>query len=213
MISNRFYVVTDNDSLADERDLINLTCNELDDQADADGDGLLEYADDYDDDPVRQRELIAVLQNESLSRGWYRVLDEQGNCISGMLSHVGEKVLSQPTLFFKNIYFTSYQPSFDDPCNPTGSAFIYGLDYCYGKSVFNYSLDNDDVDHQNRDIRDTFLVIGNSSIPSGVRVITRGGHAAGLISAGGAVSGVGEGQSTNIPGPPGGVSQMLWETD
>jgi len=27
------------------------------------------------------------------------------------------------------------------------------------------------------------------------------------------VSGVGEDLTTNIPGPPGGVSQILWETD
>ncbi|MBP1746273.1 MAG: hypothetical protein H6Q54_888, partial [Deltaproteobacteria bacterium] len=43
--------------------------------------------------------------------------------------------------------------------------------------------------------------------------IMRDGHAAGLISAGGAIAGVGEGGSTTIPGPPGGITPLLWETD
>jgi hypothetical protein len=41
----------------------------------------------------------------------------------------------------------------------------------------------------------------------------RDGHAAGLISAGGAVAGIGENGSTNIPGPPGGITPLLWETE
>jgi hypothetical protein len=139
------------------------------------------------------------------------VLDKQGDCISGMASHRGEKMLSQPTLYFKNVYFTTYQPVFDDPCNPNGNARIYALEYSYGTAAFNYYLDND-TDEEVKDIRDTFQTITNASIPSGVRVVTRGGHSAGLISAGGAVSGVGQGQGTTIPGPAGGVTQMLWKT-
>jgi hypothetical protein len=46
-----------------------------------------------------------------------------------------------------------------------------------------------------------------------VRVITRSGEAAGIISVAGSVSGVGEDQTTKIPGPPAGVTRMLWETD
>ncbi|NTV42333.1 MAG: hypothetical protein HGA63_03445 [Syntrophobacteraceae bacterium] len=64
-----------------------------------------------------------------------------------------------------------------------------------------------------RTLKDTYRFISGSSIPSGVRVIMRDGHAAGLISAGGAVAGVGENGSTNIPGPPGGITPLLWETE
>jgi type IV pilus assembly protein PilY1 len=208
MTSNRFYVVADHNTLTDENSLLNLTCDELDDQADADGDGDVDV-----DDATRKEALMQILNDESICSGFYRVLDAQTNCEDETENiHTGEKILSQPTVFFKNVYFTSYMPVFDDPCNPNGSAFIYALDYCWGKSVFNYH-DEGTGNPTKRDIMDTYLKLQNSSIPSGVRVVTRGGHAAGLISAGGAVSGVGEDQSTNIPGPPGGVSQMLWETD
>jgi len=205
MISNRFYTVADHNTLTDETDLLNLTCDELDDNADSDRSGTVDS-----DDAIRKQDLISKLSDESVSRGFFRVMDKQGDCPQCSISHVGEKILSRPTLFFKNVYFTAYQPVFDDPCNPNGNAFIYALDYCWGKAVFNYSVE---TGSEERNIEDTYQVIQNSSIPSGVRVITRGGHAAGLISAGGAVSGVGQNLTTNIPGPPGGVSQILWETD
>ena len=205
MISNRFYTVADHNTPTDETDLLNLTCDELDENADSDGDGDVDT-----DDGTRKDELEIKLRDENACRGFFRVIDKQGGCPQCSISHVGEKILSRPTLFFKNVYFTAYQPVFDDPCNPNGNAFIYALDYCWGKSVFNYS---EETGPEERNIEDTYQIIQNSSIPSGVRVITRGGNAAGLISAGGAVSGVGEDLTTNIPGPPGGVSQMLWETD
>jgi type IV pilus assembly protein PilY1 len=209
MISNRFYAVADFNGQPDvtnETHLLNLTCNELEDEnpVDADHDGTIDG-----DDTLRQADLKAILNDPSQSRGFFKVLDKQGDCVSGMHDHSGEQVLSQPTLFFKNVYFTSYQPDFADPCNPMGNAFIYALDYCWGTSVFDFSDDNS----TDRDIRDTYQMLEGASIPSGVRVITRGGHAAGLISAGGAVAGVGKDLTTNIPGPPGGVSQMLWETE
>ena len=115
--------------------------------------------------------------------------------------------MSQPTLFFRNVYVTSYQPVFGDPCNPTGNAFIYALDYCWGTSVLDFSDENS----TDRDIKDTYQMIEGGSIPSGVRVITRGGRAAGIISAGGAVSGVGKYQGTSIPGPPPSLFHLLWK--
>lgn len=206
MISNRFYVVADHNTLTNENDLLNLTCDELDENADSNGDGTVDNL-----DTTRREDLMDVLKDESICSGFYRVMDAQGQCSDDSVSHAGEKILSQPTVFFKNVYFTSYRPVFDDPCNPNGNAFIYALDYSWGKSVFNYH-DEGTGNPTVRNLKDTYLLLSNSSIPSGVRVVTRGGHAAGLISAGGAVSGVGEDQSTNIPGPPGGVSQILWET-
>ncbi|UCB49526.1 MAG: hypothetical protein JSW56_01075, partial [Deltaproteobacteria bacterium] len=127
--------------------------------------------------------------------------------------HTGEQVLSQPTLFFKNVFFTSYQAVFGDPCNPLGNAYIYALDYAWFTAALNFEKENDLITLETRDIRDTYRVITGSSIPSGVTVITRGGKAAGLTSAGGSLVGVGEEGSTSIPGPPPGVSPILWETE
>jgi hypothetical protein len=143
----------------------------------------------------------------------YRVLDKQGTCADDDTNHTGEQILSQPTLFYKNVYFTSYQPDFHDPCNPVGNAYIYALEYSFGASAFNYDFTNDATETDVRTLKDTFRFISGSSIPSGVRVIMRDGHSAGLISAGGAVVGVGEDGSTNIPGPPGGITPLLWETE
>jgi Tfp pilus tip-associated adhesin PilY1 len=210
MISNRLYAVTDADSSADETDLLNLTCDELDRNADADGDG------DFDTDDVDIQNTLANLlydyENNGL-RGLYRVLDRQGDCADDDFDHTGEQVLSQPTLFFKNVFFTSYQAEFGDPCNPQGNAFIYALDYSYFTAALNFLRGNDADYLETRDIRDTYRVITGSSIPSGVSIITRDGEAAGLISAGGGLVGAGEEGSTSIPGPPAGVSPILWETE
>ena len=138
---------------------------------------------------------------------------KQGTCADDDLDHTGEHILSQPTLFFKNVYFTSYQPVFGDPCNPEGNAFIYALEFSFGASSFNLDVTNDTTETDVRTLKDTYRFISGSSIPSGVRIIMRDGHAAGLISAGGAVAGVGEDGSTTIPGPPGGITPLLWETD
>jgi hypothetical protein len=64
-----------------------------------------------------------------------------------------------------------------------------------------------------RTIADSYRKISGTSIPSGVKVITRNGTSAGLVSVGGAVAGIGEDGSTTIPGPPGGLSPLLWQTD
>jgi hypothetical protein len=201
MISNRMYFVTDTGALADETDLLNLTCDELDVDSTVAVDTKLA--------------LRNILLNGTNSvRGVYRVLDKQGLCTdAGSVSHGGESILSQPTLFFKNVYFTSYQPTFDDPCNPAGNAFIYALEYSFAAAAFNYDFTNDTTETSVKKLTDTFRFISGSSIPSGVRVIMRDGTAAGLISAGGAVAGVGEDGSTTIPGPPGGITPLVWETE
>jgi hypothetical protein len=205
MISNRMYYVSDTGETADETDLLNLTCDEL--ETDATVDAETEVA------------LKNILYGGA-ARGFYRVLDEMGTCpdVADIVAvdpgfFEGQHILSQPTVFFKNVYFTAYQPVFGDPCNPQGNAFIYALDYSFGASTFNLDESNDTTESNIRTLKDTYRVISNSSIPSGVRVIMRDGHAAGLISAGGAIAGVGEGGSTTIPGPPGGITPLLWETD
>jgi hypothetical protein len=211
MISNRIYFVRDlspSEETADETDLLNLTCDEL------------------DVDAAIEEETKSALKNILLNgtngvKGFYRVLDQMGTCddVSSVVASdptffEGQHILSQPTLFFKNVYFTGYQPVLDDPCNPAGNGFIHAMDYSFGASVFDYADDDEDnVDNSFKSLKDTYRFISGSSIPSGVRVIMRDGHAAGLISAGGAVAGVGEDGSTTIPGPPGGLTPLLWETE
>jgi type IV pilus assembly protein PilY1 len=208
MVSNRLYAVRDaygTGSVTGETDLLNLTCNELEDLTvpDLDGDGSSD-----EDDVGIQNELKNLLYSGE-ANGWYRILDDQGDCVVDADDHTGEKMLCQPSLFFKNLYFTTYQPVYDDPCAAGGNTRIYALDYCWGSSVFDlYSGNSTD-----RDIRDTYQEITSTTIASGVRVITRAGEAAGIISVSGAVSGVGEDLSTRIPSPPGGLTRMLWETD
>jgi len=205
MIKNRFYAVADFDQMTDETYLLNLTCGELNADADANGDIVRDEGDDQ-----LQSGLTELLFNGS-ARGFYRILSDQGACVDDSEDHTGEHILNRPVLFFNNVYFTSYQPVLGVPCKPTGNVFIYALDYSFGTSAFNFDALND-TNYKIRNLADSYLKIPDSPIPSGVKIFTRGGEASGLISAGEGVSGVGEDQSTRVPGPPGGVSQLLWET-
>jgi type IV pilus assembly protein PilY1 len=216
MVSNRFYVVKDAyGDVTDETDLLNLTCNELEDWTvpDLDGDG----SSDQDDVDIQNELKDLLYPSEDYpagqARGWYRILDQQGDCVTGADDHTGEKMLCQPSLYFKNLYFTTYQPVYDDPCAAGGDTRIYAIDYCWGSSAFDLYLLNNNGDDDIRDIRDTYHLIASTTIASGVRIVTRGGSAAGVISVSGAVSGVGKDLSTRIPSPPGGITRMLWETD
>jgi type IV pilus assembly protein PilY1 len=221
---DRFYVVADTDSStpANETKLLNLTCDELEASGDADQDGDL----DSDDDTARTaiKDILFGITdypvNGEKARGWYRIMGKQGECTQESRDHLGEKVLSRPTLFFRVTYFTTFQAAFGDPCKPSGDALVYALDYDLGTAAFNLNSANDpdpDAGNTQQDLSDTYGVVEDSTIASGVRVITRKGKAAGVFSAGGSIVGAGEkegdeGTSTSIPGPPGGASRMLWET-
>ena len=208
MVSNRFYAVKDAfgiGNITSETHLVNLTCNELEDWTVPD----LDDSGTVDQDDVKIQNDLKDLLYTGGARGWYRVLGKQGACVFGADDHTGEKMLSQPSLFYKNLYFTTYQPVYDDPCAAGGNTRIYALDYCWGSSVFDLYAGNS----TDRDIRDTYQTITSTTIASGVRIVTRAGEAAGVISVTGAVSGVGEELSTRIPGPPSGLTRMLWETD
>ena len=206
----------------DETYLLNLTCDELEAVGDVDQDGSFSPA-DTDDDTLRQqvRDILfghtEYPSSGQKARGWYRILGKQGDCSQDSRDHTGEKVLSRPTLFFKVAYFTTFQPYFGDPCRPSGDALLYALDYDVGTAAFNFNLANDNgPDDKVGDLSDTYSVVQDSTIASGVRVITRGGRAAGVFSAGGSIVGAGEddgaGSSTSIPGPAGGASRIMWET-
>ena len=208
MISDRFYEVEDTDSLVYETDLVNLTCNELDTNADADNDGT---TDDISEDNAVRNGIKALFFDKKVN-GFYRIMDKQGTCKDSSTDHTGEHILSQPTLFAGIIYFTSYQPVLGDPSNPTGNTFIYAIDYSFGTSALNYMPANS-AKENTRILEDTFFKINDSFIPSGTNIITRGGNASGLISTGGKLSGIGEDQSTSISKPSGGIYQMLWEVE
>ena len=223
---DRFYCVSDTGLLANETDLLNLTCDEFETDVDGvvtadvnqDNDGVNDDVTDTDLKDALEDILFgrtAYPQSGETCRGWYRVIGKQGDCLEHSFDHKGEKILSRPTLFYGIVYFTSYQPVFDDPCNPNGNAFIYALDYSDGTAPLDLNLSDG---NEAGTLADTFQVIQNSSVPSGVRIITREGKAAGFVSAGGSIVGAGEeedddeGHSSTIPGPPGGVSTILWKT-
>jgi len=42
-------------------------------------------------------------------------------------THSGEKVLSDPVVFYNNVYFTTFTPNLSDPCGGGGIARVYGL--------------------------------------------------------------------------------------
>ena len=57
--------------------------------------------------------------------GWYINLAGQG-----------EKILSEPTVFGGVVYFSSYTPpASGDPCDQTGTATLYGLNYTTGAGI------------------------------------------------------------------------------
>ena len=92
MISDRFYTVIDSGTLYNEGDLLNLTCNELDKEADIVAPAGFDSA-----DAAKQDALKALLQNGT-AKGFYKILDKQSDCLATLNSHAGEKVLSKPTL-------------------------------------------------------------------------------------------------------------------
>lgn len=213
---DRFYAFSDTDILADETQLLNLTCDELDVGADTNQDNTV----DSTNDTAAANSLLDILYGDRTiygagnARGWYKVMGLQGNCTQEPFDHEGEKVLSRPTVFAGVVYFTTFQPVFIDPCDPSGNAMIYALGFSEGIAAMDLNIANDSG---LANITDTFRTIGNSSIASGVRILIRQGRATGLVSAAGSITGAGEaegaetGNSTNILGQKGGISRILWQ--
>ncbi len=141
---------------------------------------------------------------ENDAKGWYIVLEDQADSI--VCSHVtypsaiddvgsvahdnheGEQILSQALLYYGTLYFTSYQASISDPCNPQGNGFAYALNYLDGSAAYNLFYPEDD----DFDIADRYKKFtGIYGIPSGFTVITSDGHAAAMASVGGSIVGPG----------------------
>jgi Tfp pilus tip-associated adhesin PilY1 len=53
-------------------------------------------------------------------------LNSGGNTIDNN-THSAEKVLSDPVIFYNNVYFTTFTPNPSDPCNGGGVARVYGI--------------------------------------------------------------------------------------
>jgi len=218
-----------------EDDLLNLTCDELDIDTTIDSlpgqtalnsisdpsvrdtalkdflrDTLLDDA-VYPDavDSTDHLEAAEVPVHEDDAKGWYIILDEQGDATAcshctysggyNVDSHLGEKILSKPSLYYNTVYFTSYQPSSNDPCNPNGNGYVYALDYLDGTSALNLNTGNDTADPV-RDVTDRYRkYTGIQGIPSGFNIVTRNGHAEAMASMGGKIVGPGENTPGGVP--------------
>ncbi|WP_041279457.1 pilus assembly protein [Desulfobacula toluolica] len=245
MIRNRFYAIYDDssvtgidnqgtDSDADdtpvivstvpytEDNLLNLTCDELDTGTTLSGitkSGLQEIL--RDDPSYTNASDDNLLENgaanEDDAKGWYIVLEDQGDstecshcAYSGSVAdatttsrdnHEGEKILNKVNLYAGNLYFTSYQPSIADPCNPQGNGFAYSLNYCDGSASYNLNISNDSISDNNYDVTDRYhKVTGIFGIPSDFAIVTRQGQAGAMSMMGGDIIGP-KGVPGPLPGP------------
>ncbi len=193
-----------------EKDLLNVTCDDLG------SDTVIDLADKlalkglllddakYFNTLLSSDALEEGRTHENDAKGWYIILAKQGDAtycagytyptavlatdVNARDNHVGEKILSQVTLYYKILYFTSYQPAYSDACNPAGNGFSYALDYTTGAAALNLNPADGALDVTDRYKKYT----GIHGIPSGFAIITREGHAAAMASMGGALIGPSE---------------------
>jgi type IV pilus assembly protein PilY1 len=222
-----------------EDDLLNITCDEL--GVDTSRVGLTAYQTVLyknslktllTDDVLNLTTSDKIEQNgtsENDAKGWYIILEKQGDkdycdqcsylasidsSVGGEDYHFGEKVLSKLTLFAGNLYFTSYQPAYDDPCSPQGNGFVYALNYLNGAAALNLNYDNDDYSGKSPEKKDVTDRYGKHSgvkgIPSGFEIVVRNGQAAAMASAGGSIVGGGDGGQYQIPTPDSGLNLNYW---
>jgi type IV pilus assembly protein PilY1 len=225
---NRLYVVSDSGFPANETDLINLTCDELDDYADVNQDGILEYGDAPNNlDGLLQNRLLEFLYgvwdypaSGKRCRGWYRVLGRQGDCPGASVSHRGEMGVGRPTVFYNTVYFSTFQPKLDDWCHPGGYQFIYTIDYAVGSAAGRNHPDTDTTPElQARSVADTSRIMDTSGMPSDILMITRPEGTAAFICSGGSIVGLGSedgtmiGTPSRIPSLPGGIKRLMWRMD
>ena len=234
-----------------EDNLLNLTCDELDESTTlgslpshsttitdpVDKDNALKQflQDDLFDDAV-YTDLVDGLDyleegssHENDAKGWYIILPDQGDSTicshctyaAGYTDglHLGEKVLSKPSLFYGTIYFTTYQPDVANPCNPQGNGFVYALNYLDGTSALNLNTGNDTVvdnkPENQLDVTDRYRkYTGIYGIPSSFNIVVRNGEAGAMGAMGGAVVGPGAaGGATppyQIPAPASGLDLYYW---
>lgn len=219
-----------------ESDLLNITCDELGIYTVLAGDvsSKLELKtllfDDVTNPDAAPMELDDGGAGENDAKGWYIILEQQGlspycdHCTyAGTVEtdegerdyHYGEKVLSKLTLFSGNLYFTTYQPSYDDPCVPEGNAFNYALNYLTGAAALNLNTSNDlttdDGTTLQTDVTDRYgKHSGIKGIPSGFEIVVRDGEAGAMASVGGKIIGGGEDGGYQIPYSDAGIDLYYW---
>ncbi len=60
--------------------------------------------------------------------GWYISFASVPSTSVDTYTHTGEKVLSDPVVFYNSVYFTTFTPDVSNPCGGGGIARVYGLD-------------------------------------------------------------------------------------
>lgn len=194
-----------------ENNLLNLTCDELGDNTTIiSGYTKTQLRTILKDDAVyidnsSKPAVEGGSTHENDAKGWYIVLEDQGkkttvcshvtypttvdaSTTNAHDNHIGEQMLSQAILYYGTLYFTTYQPTASDPCNPVGNGFAYSLDYRDGSSVYNLNAttqNTQDITDRYKKFTDIF------GIPSGFTIVLREGHAAAMASMGGAIVGPG----------------------
>ncbi|NLC71602.1 MAG: hypothetical protein GX751_09630, partial [Desulfuromonadaceae bacterium] len=145
--ANRFYAVKDNHlwTALTEEDLVNLR-----------------PAADTSLVPRLDNPSADIDQNNISDKGWYYTLGD------------GEKVLAEPVVFNKAVYFTTFSPN-DEVCVPGGDSYLYALGYKTGAAVF--------ADYDSDGVKDDYLEIGGGIGSKPVLVIKDGSQRL-LISVG-----------------------------
>jgi type IV pilus assembly protein PilY1 len=222
-----------------EADLLNLTCDELGTNTMKTGGNITQTwtkkagLQTLLTDDVVNHTVAGKLERESGgggendAKGWYIILERQGldsyctDCEyagavygydGGRDYHVGEKVLSKLSLFAGTLYFTTYQPAYDDPCNLQGNAFTYALNYLDARAALNLNKANDSTgdDPTRKDVTDRYgKHTGVKGLPSGFEIVVRGGQAGAMSSIGGSILGGGE-DGFQIPGAESGIDLYYW---
>jgi type IV pilus assembly protein PilY1 len=210
-----------------EKDLLNLSCDELDNNTTINSGATKdELKEDFTDDATYT--LATELKyengiNEDDAKGWYIILEDQGDstaCSHCSYSatiddtttterdnHEGEKILSKPVLYANILYFTSYQPSVEDPCNPLGNGLAYSINYCDTTAAYDLNINNG----KDRDVTDRYKkYTGILGIPSGFAVINRHGEAGAMSMMGAKVIGPKGSDDPTIDSPGLGLELYYW---
>ena len=230
-----------------ENNLLNLTCDELDVGTTITGPPLNgSLFQTWTSSANAQAQLQAALTpyydshfaseetGTSYAKGWYITLADQESLAVCPATHVtyaglpltsssdtnfGVQILSAVTLFYNTLYYTAYQASTGQPCNPQGNGFAYSINYLNGASVYNLNSTTV-IDIGDRALKFT----GISGIPSAFTIVIRNGQATAMASMGGAIIGPGgyggaggSGSSKGTVGgqyeintPPGGLELYYW---
>ena len=211
-----------------EDNLLNLSCDELDEGTSlTSGYTKEQLREILTDDAEYDISGTATLENghENDAKGWYIILADQGDptacshcTYSGSIlnattaerdNHYGEKILASVELFAGNLYFTSYQPSVIDQCNPTGNGYVYSLNYCEATAAYNNNITNDGTD-PNYDVTDRFVSRTDiPGIPPEVPIIIVPGGAGAMTMFGDRLQGPRE-DRFDIDGPELGLDIFYW---